>query len=614
MVKTKIAAFLLFSILAFSLPMFAQDAPPHYHFSKDGRWHKATMASPGTIKDFDPLLPPINSYSLYSAELVQSNFTYCQTHTCTTAMGIGGVVRISVGEDFTTFVVLSGGVVYRLMSGSWVSFTTGMTDAAVVNATHAYFLGATSGSSNVYFYNGSTLTLFGNKIFTGISASTLDGTFGGVDSAGVVWMWNTTTGAYDKEVLPGYELVSGRGKLAIVDHAIYWGLHTGNNGIMFCKFQTSCTGLYGAATEITASGLNKVWVMNGTIQVFTGSVENILACSVSCFTSLHDTATAMGSSGAELFVADATGQVGHLNTTSLSVVSSSFANVNNIPAVCLPDNRIVAWAEADYGGLDCPQDHISAPVGVPPVQITGTASVTLPSCDLFTGPQDSPCDTRHSRVYVSCYVNPVYLAGPQTPSTCRDNPVPRDIYSWQTTGTVNVYIDSTYWAHASNNYNLICAGTSVWQAADGLAYVCHSSTGPPPTTTVAPYIYITQLTAAQLAKGVLSHADPNGTTTADGMHPYDFRTASKTAHGFQIHVGEIFLEPGVATGQYGGLLAHENGHFHFLGNCPLPMCQINTVANPSSTMGGQSTLSPSQPTAPTPCDLYWYGQYLAMLI
>lgn len=182
--------------------------------------------------------------------------------------------------------------------------------------------------------------------------------------------------------------------------------------------------------------------------------------------------------------------------------------------------------------------------------------------------------------------------------------------------TVNVYIDSTYYPNPGNGaYAALCGGVQSWTGTDGVTYSCHSSSGLPPTTTQAPYLYIAQLRSGQSAKKAFT--DPNGTWTGTNQDTvYDDRFAQRTAvlpwPKYKVTVVETWVDAGIPVSEMTGLMAHENGHLHYFLNCGSPanpICENNSPSTPSSVMGSQYTLSSNQPKAPTDCDKYWWAQY-----
>lgn len=115
---------------------------------------------------------------------------------------------------------------------------------------------------------------------------------------------------------------------------------------------------------------------------------------------------------------------------------------------------------------------------------------------------------------------------------------------WEPGSAIGVYIDNipTGWSNGGAIYNAICAGLQSWGPVDGRSYTCHSTTGTPPSTTTAPYVFVTDNT---------STAGPKSWTTPFGTSR-DNRQPLRAGPDLKAQVVYAVLESGLAAVDYTG--------------------------------------------------------------
>jgi hypothetical protein len=84
----------------------------------------------------------------------------------------------------------------------------------------------------------------------------------------------------------------------------------------------------------------------------------------------------------------------------------------------------------------------------------------------------------------------------------------------------------------------------------------------------------------------------------------------------KVQVAYMVLEFGLTAAKYTGLAGHENGHMHHFSNCEQKskFSLGAGCATGGSLMGSQDSNGDqgNQPTAPTLCDIFWWGVYSQM--
>jgi hypothetical protein len=307
--------------------------------------------------------------------------------------------------------------------------------------------------------------------------STIDGTFGGNDCSGFVWIWDPSTSAYVKNA-NSYGLNANPGSLALDAGGSFWSITSttqfGSNTIWHCPSSGACSEIGGTATAIAATGADAMWVTNGSnIYAFNGDVSNLSACAppTQCWTEYNDTASTIAASGANVLAAtaDSTKSVFHLNNVQAVTTSEATFSGSIVLPVCTgsQSTQIIAKA-AVFDADQCPADNQQ--LGNVPVTLdTGLTQDFAPGCDLSFAPGASACKATNM-ASVTCAQPPVILvsASPDPHSCVGTNSIPLGLMVWEA-GNVGVYIDNipTGWGNGGAIYNAICQGIQSWGPVDG---------------------------------------------------------------------------------------------------------------------------------------------------
>lgn len=340
-----------------------------------------------------------------------------------------------------------------------------------------------------------------------------------------------------------------------------------------------------------------------------------------CWVEIYDQAVAIAATGAHLFgvATGSAGSVFHLNNTLSSMDSeASFSGSTTAPG-CASGATYLVEAVASFTNQVCPygEHDNSISSGLPADIDTGLQTVHANSCDFTFANGSTACSVpSQAGAYVTCAPHIIASKLPDPNGCLSSNVVPLSYNVWEG-GNVGVYIDSTVWTHTSSQYAAICAGIQTWGPVDGKTYTCYSYAGPPPSTTTAPYVFVTNTTGIPnwCSQGCIT---TNGTSV-------DQRGPKQSGADQQVQVATMHLVTGLTpVTNYTGVAAHENGHLHHFTNCPpygwnQPAVGCSTSGSlmgpqPTNNLAGTTIYgitypAGDQPQAPTTCDKWAWNWY-----
>jgi hypothetical protein len=581
MTSYKRLAFLLSAVLLLSLPMFGTD----------------TLITTSSVN-------------------ISDNTSYCQSNTCKFSLSGSSVTRLGHGADDYVFGLNSFGSIYQLTdpaSGTWtvVDSSNNKTDIAVAAANEVYSLGPTSGSTNVYPYNGSSTSTFGNKVFKAISVSTVDETFAGVDSSGNVWFWNGSSYTQDSAAS---SVMTRPGSIAIVSATNYWALDSSGN-IWYVTYGVGGTQVGGTAAQIAAKDYDSLWVLNSShnVYAFNGDVTNLSACAppTQCWNEMYDEAYTIAATPTSILMTNSSGVVYHLNSDAPSTsAEATFQGSAGVPPCGTTGWTYEVNALAVFQANLCPGDVTNTATSSLPADIsTRLQTASAPGCDMNFAPSSTACNAgKYTNGTILCYTcptcahNTISSSTPDPSSCITNNFIPPNPYSL-ISGNVGVYIDSTF---TGSKYTAICLAFTNWGLADTRTYTCHSSSGPPPNTTAIPYVYVKPNANSGYCVNLCNYGIGYG-TSADSRGPI----VNIPDKSLRVRVMQIWVDTTVSATNLTGLMAHEAGHFHHLANCEFT-CQCGGSLmgkQPSAGEAGNGCSAGAQPDSPTTCDKFWWPIY-----
>ena len=203
----------------------------------------------------------------------------------------------------------------------------------------------------------------------------------------------------------------------------------------------------------------------------------------------------------------ASGAPFHYNLIENYINAEATFTGSTLPPPCAPGKTYI-WSSAIATFQDdaCPHEPDNSDAGYIPATLdTGLIQDFAPGCDLFAPgnlPSDvckvgSPVNAQTRCSNATQYIVLTEMDSPDPQSCLTTNNIVLSYLVWESFGTIGVYIDSTYWPNSGGTaatWNAICRGFLKWGTVDGATYSCHSSAGAPPSTTTAPYVFVTEST------------------------------------------------------------------------------------------------------------------------